>query len=353
MYRNLIDLSDFTKDEIQEIIKMGREFHQNRESGVGTALGKLMATLFYEPSTRTMLSFQAAMQRLSGSVVGFDNPQNSSVSKGENFKDTIEVVSSYSDILVIRHPSEGAAAAAALYSNCPVVNAGDGGHLHPTQTLTDLLTLDIELSRVDNLKIGICGDLKNGRTVHSLAKELSDYQGNSFVFISTKALSMPQYILDILDEKGVQYNFADSIEDVISELDILYMTRIQKERFATEEEYKAESGKFILDERKMELAKDSFRILHPLPRVDEIDVAVDSDKRAAYFRQAEYGMYVRMALCKFMMAKKSDKTEEMVIGTTACDNERCITADESYLPNLKTPDGNCAFCERPSAACGR
>ncbi len=346
MFKNLIDLSDFSKEEIKGIIKTAKGFYADRESGVNSAFGKLMATLFYEPSTRTMLSFQAAMQRISGSIIGFDNPQNSSVSKGENFKDTIEVVSSYSDILVIRHPSEGAAAAAALYANCPVVNAGDGGHLHPTQTLTDMLTLEIELGRVNDLKIGICGDLKNGRTVHSLAKELSDYEGNSFVFISTKELSMPKYILDILDNKGVSYSFATSIEEVIGKLDILYMTRIQKERFATEEEYKKESGKFILDCEKMKGAKESFRVLHPLPRVDEIEVSVDDDNRAAYFRQAEYGMYVRMALCLFLMGKSDDKSYDMPVSDVCCNNPRCITAHEDYLPKFKTAEGSCYYCEK-------
>jgi aspartate carbamoyltransferase catalytic subunit len=255
-----------------------------------------MATLFYEPSTRTQMSFQSAMIRLGGSIIGFDNPQTSSVAKGENLKDTTKIVSNYSDIVVIRHPNPGAAKAAALSADCPIINAGDGGHLHPTQTLTDLLTLKLEKGRMDNLTIGICGDLKNGRTVHSLIKALSCYENNRFVLISTKELKVPSYIIDLLRAQCCDYKEVESLEEAISELDVLYMTRVQQERFFNEDDYLRLRDSYILTEEKMQLAKKDMCVLHPLPRVNEIAVEVDSDPRACYFKQVRNGRYVRMAL---------------------------------------------------------
>ena len=264
-----------------------------------------MATLFYEPSTRTQMSFQTAMMRLGGKIIGFDNPQNSSVSKGESLKDTITIVSGYADIIAMRNPVEGSAKAASLYSSVPVINAGDGGHLHPTQTLTDLVTLSNEKGRLNHLKIGLCGDLKNGRTVHSLIKTMSHFEGNSFVLISTKELSIPDYIKDIMDKAGCPYEEVDDLQSNIADLDVLYMTRIQRERFANEEDYQAQKGQYILDTEKMSYAKKDMIVLHPLPRVDEITVEVDDDPRACCFKQAVYGMYEQNGtqLCYYLKIK--------------------------------------------------
>lgn len=259
-----------------------------------------MGTLFYEPSTRTQMSFQTAMLRLGGTIIGFDNPSTSSVSKGENIKDTTKIVSSYADILVMRNPYEGSAKAAALTADCPVINAGDGGHLHPTQTLTDMLTLKNEKGRLDHLKIGLCGDLRYGRTVHSQLKALSRYEGNEFILISTPELALPSYIKDVLNARGCTYKEIYSLDEAITgeSLDMLYMTRIQKERFSSEEEYNRQKDVFRLDTEKMKKAPKDMIVMHPLPRVDEIAMDVDDDPRAMYFTQAKNGMFVRMALIR-------------------------------------------------------
>jgi len=349
---NLIDLAELSKEDLDELIQLAGVIMDNPLNYMDDCHGKIIATLFYEPSTRTQMSFQTAMMRLGGRVIGFDNPVNSSVSKGESLKDTIRVISNYTDVIVIRNPYEGSALAASMFSKAPVINAGDGGHLHPTQTLTDIVTLWYEKGRLDHLTIGLCGDIKNGRTVHSLIKTLSKYEGNRFIMISTSQLQAPQYIIDVLEESGCEYSFSNSLEESISELDVLYMTRIQRERFASQEEYEAQKGIYVLDTQKLEKAKESLKILHPLPRVDEITVDVDYDPRAKYFEQAEYGMYARMALIVKMLANNSQKQLPPKIESThneMCRNPRCITSTESYLPNLFTTgeDGRlvCSYCE--------
>lgn len=349
--KNVIDLTDLTHDELMSVIRLANEIKEHPGDYCEACKGKILATLFYEPSTRTQMSFQTAMLRLGGRIIGFDNPQNSSVAKGESLKDTITVVGGYADVIAIRHPDEGTAAAAALYSPSPVINAGDGGHLHPTQTLTDVVTLYNELGRLDGLKIGLCGDLKNGRTVHSLIKTMVTFSGNSFVLISTPELTVPQYIKDIITASGCAYCEVRSLAEAIPELDVLYMTRIQRERFSSPEEYEKQHGVFILDKDKLKNAKKSMRILHPLPRVDEIDVEVDYDERAKYFEQTVYGMYGRMALIMSML-KDSDKTPASRLRSTHpfhCSNPRCITQKEKYLPQLFKEVGGdmlvCRYCD--------
>ncbi len=354
-HKNLIDLEYMTTEQLEQTIRLARIIKDKPDIYKHACDGKIMATLFYEPSTRTQMSFQTAMLRLGGKIIGFDNPLNSSVAKGENIKDTITVISSYADIIAMRHPTEGSAKAASLYSSVPLINCGDGGHFHPTQTLTDVVTLDFEKGRLDNLKIGLCGDLLNGRTVHSLIKTMSHFEGNSFVLISTKELSVPQYIKDILDNAGCEYTEADNLKDAISDLDVLYMTRIQRERFSSEEEYQSQKGVFVLDTEKLALAKEDMIILHPLPRVDEIAIEVDDDPRACYFKQAEYGMYGRMALIVLLLRPEgsfSFKTPDPIIRTDRiCSNPKCIITDpqQYYLPkNTYEKDGNicCDYCDR-------
>ena len=344
--RNLIDLADMTKEDLAEIILLAGMIRDNPSIFTDACHGKIMATLFYEPSTRTQMSFQTAMLRLGGKVIGFDNPSNASVAKGESLKDTIRVVSGYADLIVMRNPVEGSALAASLYSKSPIINAGDGGHLHPTQTLTDLVTLSYEKGTLEGLTIGLCGDMKNGRTVHSLIKTLSKYKGNRFVMISTPQLQMPPYILKILEESGCAYSFSDSLEASISELDVLYMTRIQQERFPSIEEYEAQKGIYVLDEEKMRLAKSDLVVLHPLPRVDEITVGVDDDPRAKYFEQAEYGMYARMALIITMLQARSGTlpAPQRWDDARSCKNPRCVTNTESYVPHRFYDKGGKAVC---------
>jgi len=295
--KHLIDPMDFSKEELEEVFNLAHQIISNPKEYSHVCDGKILATLFYEPSTRTRFSFEAAMMRLGGKILGFSEPNSSSTAKGETLADTITMVSIYSDIIAMRHPMEGSARLASMYSQVPVINAGDGGHQHPTQTLTDLLTIDSLKSGLYNHTIGICGDLKNGRTVHSLIKAMSRYEGTKFVLISPKELSIPDYIRDeILLKNNIEFKEVEKLEEVISELDILYMTRIQKERFFNEEEYLRLKDSYILDVEKMNLAKDDMIVLHPLPRVNEIAIEVDKDNRACYFKQAEFGMYVRMAL---------------------------------------------------------
>ena len=297
MNKHLINPMDFTIEELNEIFELAHRIISNPEEYSHVCEGKILATLFYEPSTRTKFSFEAAMMRLGGKILGFSEPNSSSAAKGETLADTIKMVSIYSDIIAMRHPKEGSAKVASMYSSVPVINAGDGGHQHPTQTLTDLLTIKTLTGRLDNHVIGICGDLKYGRTVQSLITAMSRYKNIKFVLISPKELGIPQYIREeVLNKNNIEFREVEKIEDVIEELDILYMTRIQKERFFNEDEYMRLKDSYILDAEKMKLAKEDMIIMHPLPRVNEIDVEVDKDKRAAYFKQAEFGMYVRMAL---------------------------------------------------------
>lgn len=300
--KHLIDPMDFTIGQLEEIFKLAHQIIENPKEYSHICDGKILATLFYEPSTRTRFSFEAAMMRLGGNILGFSEPNSSSASKGETLADTIKMVSIYSDIIAMRHPREGSARVASMYSEVPVINAGDGGHQHPTQTLTDLLTIKSLKGSLSNQTIGLCGDLKYGRTVHSLIKAMSRYEGNKFVLISPKELQIPDYIRDeILKKNNIEFKEVERLEDVIEEVDILYMTRIQKERFFNEKEYLRLKDSYILDMDKMNLAKEDMIVMHPLPRVNEIAVEVDSDKRAAYFKQAEYGMYARMALiCKLL-----------------------------------------------------
>lgn len=351
-YINLIDLSDFSSDWWIKIIRLGAKIADDPSAYSKACEGKIMATLFYEPSTRTQMSFQTAMLRLGGTIIGFDNPATSSVAKGENLKDTTKIVSGYADIMVMRNPMDGSAKAAALSAECPIINAGDGSHLHPTQTLTDLLTLYKMKGSLENMTVGLCGDLLNGRTVHSLCKALSAYNTNKFVMISTPSLRMPAYVKDILSASGCKFKEVNTIEETISSLDILYMTRIQRERFSSEEEYKAQNHVYILDKKKMALAKKDMIVLHPLPRVDEISMDIDDDPRAAYYKQAKFGMYVRMALILTMLEEK-DKKMPLLVGkeypTIKCDNPKCVTNTEHYLPKsfIGLNDTlECEFCDR-------
>lgn len=295
--KHLISPLDLSVTELDEILTLAEEIINEPKKYSNVCNGKKIATLFYEPSTRTRLSFEAAMLNLGGSVLGFSSADSSSASKGESVADTIRVISSYADICAMRHPKEGAPLVASSYSSIPVINAGDGGHNHPTQTLTDLLTIKNLRGRLNNLTIGFCGDLKFGRTVHSLINALVRYENINFVFISPDELKIPDYLRkEVIEENHVPYKEVKVLEQVMPELDILYMTRVQKERFFNEEDYIRLKDSFILDAKKMKLAKEDMLVMHPLPRVNEIATEVDKDDRAVYFKQAEYGVYVRMAL---------------------------------------------------------
>jgi aspartate carbamoyltransferase catalytic subunit len=303
--RSLISTLDFSIDEQDEILTLAEKMMSAPKEYSHLLGGRIMASLFFEPSTRTRLSFESAMLRLGGQVIGFSEAGSSSAVKGESLSDTIRTVCQYSDIIVIRHPKEGAANIAACVSGVPVVNAGDGGHEHPTQTLTDLLTIRSLKKHTDNLVVGCCGDLKFGRTVHSLVKNISRYSGVSFVFASPDELRIPQFLRTFLDDNSVKYIETDRMDESIAEMDVLYMTRVQRERFFSEEEYIKLKDLFILDLSKMEHAKQDMCILHPLPRVNEIAYEVDNDKRAAYFHQVGCGMYARMALMAKLLGIKA------------------------------------------------
>ena len=295
--KSLIDILDFTVEEIDELLVVANDIIANPKKYSEMCHGKKLATLFFEPSTRTRLSFEAAMYELGGNVLGFSEAASSSSAKGESVADTAKMISCYADIIAMRHPKEGAPLVAAMNASIPVINAGDGGHNHPTQTLTDLLTINREKGRFENLKIGFCGDLKFGRTVHSLINAMSRYKGNKIYLISPTELKLPDYVKkDVLEKKNIEYVETQSLEDAMPELDILYMTRVQRERFFNEEEYLRLKDRYILDPEKLISAKEDLIIMHPLPRVNEISVKVDDDKRACYFRQALYGKYIRMAL---------------------------------------------------------
>ena len=299
--KHLISPLDYSVEELTDLFDLADDIRENPDKYAHACEGKKLATLFYEPSTRTRLSMETAMLNLGGKIMGFSDAGSSSAAKGESVADTIRVISCFADIAAIRHPKEGAAAVAARFSGIPVINAGDGGHQHPTQTLTDLLTIRNLKGRLDKLTIGLCGDLKFGRTVHSLVNALSRYKEVRFVFISPPELKMPDYITEMLDEKKISYVEHIKLEDVIGRLDILYMTRVQKERFFNEEDYLRLKDFYVLDTEKMSRARQDMYVLHPLPRVNEISVEVDKDPRAAYFRQVQFGVYVRMALILRML----------------------------------------------------
>ena len=295
--RHLISPLDFSVGELDKLMDLANDIEATPEKYAHACAGKTLATLFYEPSTRTRLSHEAAMYNLGGNVLGFSSANSSSATKGESVSDTLRMISCYADICAMRHPKEGAATVACKHSGIPVINAGDGGHQHPTQTLADLLTIRSLKGHLDNMTIGLCGDLKFGRTVHSLIHALVRYPGIRFVLISPEELKLPGYIRsDVLDKKNIPYEEVERLEDALPKLDLLYMTRVQKERFFNEEDYVRMKDFYILDKQKMELAPKDMYILHPLPRVNEIAVEVDDDPRAAYFKQAQYGVYVRMAL---------------------------------------------------------
>lgn len=295
--RHLMSPLDFSTEELDRLLRLANDIEANPQKYAHACEGKKLATLFYEPSTRTRLSFEAAMLNLGGQILGFSSADSSSAAKGESVADTIRVISCYADICAMRHPKEGAPLVASLHSSIPVINAGDGGHQHPTQTLTDLLTIHSLKGHFDNLTIGLCGDLKFGRTVHSLIKALVRYENVRFILISPEELKLPSYIReDVLDKNNIQYEEVVRMEDALPQLDILYMTRVQKERFFNEEDYIRMKDFYILNKEKMKLAPEDMLVLHPLPRVNEISTEIDDDPRAVYFKQVQYGVYVRMAL---------------------------------------------------------
>ena len=303
--RHLMSPLDFSVEELDQLLNLANDIEANPKKYAHACDGKKLATLFYEPSTRTRLSFEAAMMNLGGNVLGFSSADSSSASKGESVADTIRMVACYADICAMRHPKEGAPLVASLHSPIPVINAGDGGHQHPTQTLTDLMTIRTLKGRLNNLTIGLCGDLKFGRTVHSLINALVRYTGIRFILISPEELRVPSYIReDVLRKKNIEFEEVERLEDALPKLDLLYMTRVQKERFFNEEDYVRMKDFYILDRKKMELAPKDMLVLHPLPRVNEISVEVDDDPRAVYFKQAQFGVYARMALILTLLEVK-------------------------------------------------
>ena len=352
--RHLIDILDLSTDEIDGLISVAEDIRENKEKYSEKCKGKKLATLFFEPSTRTRLSFEAAMYELGGQVLGFSSASSSSTAKGESVMDTIRVVGNYADIIAMRHPIEGASYAASIGSTVPIINAGDGGHYHPTQTLADLLTIKLHHGRLDHLTIGICGDLKYGRTVHSLIHAMTRYEGNKFVLICPPELALPDYIIkDELDKKGVEYKTCRTLEEGIPGCDILYMTRVQGERFQDKTEYERLKDSYILDAKKMELAGENMSVLHPLPRVKEINVDVDSDPRAVYFEQTNNGKLMRMALILKLLedSKKGyekDESNVYVDNSIKCPNPKCVTNVEEDLNHLFVKhDGKCCchYCD--------
>ena len=343
--RHVIDFQDITLPEWHDLYRTMEDMLLRPEDYRTALSGRVMASLFFEPSTRTNFSFQAAMQRLGGGVFGFNDPASTSASKGETMKDTMIMVSGYADVIVQRHPREGAALAASLYASCPIINAGDGGHWHPTQTLTDLATITHLRGKVDGICVGLCGDLKNGRTVHSLIRALSRFEGVQLMLISPRELAVPSYIHRFMRERGMKYVEATNLEASLGQLDVLYMTRIQRERFLDPLEYERLKGVYVLTAQKMRLAKPDMLVLHPLPRVDEIHPGVDDDSRAAYFRQAEIGMVIRQALLLHLaLLPKITPPRNYPPGPRVCRYAGCITAYEGYLPPL-TDNSACGFCE--------
>ncbi len=351
--RHLLDIMDFSVEEVQKLIDRAMDIIAQPEKYAEACRGKKLATLFFEPSTRTRLSFEAAMYELGGHVIGFSDAKNTSVSKGETVSDTLSVVSNYVDIVAMRHPKEGAPYVASRRSGVPIINAGDGAHNHPTQTLADLLTIYRHKGRLNNMTIGLCGDLKFGRTVHSLIAAMSRYEGIRFVLIAPDELKVPDYIVnDILKPKNIPYVEVHTLEEAMPELDILYMTRVQQERFLNVEDYLRLKDCYILDTAKLATAKADMCILHPLPRVNEIAVAVDDDPRACYFEQTLNGKLMRMALIMKLLAEKDQpdtvSEEGVVIGSFTCANPHCITTVEQELPRkFRVVDGvhRCVYCE--------
>ena len=352
--RSLISILDFSVEELDGLIATAKDIIARPEAYWDRCAHKKLSTLFFEPSTRTRLSFEAAMLELGGSVLGFSEASSSSAAKGESVADTAKTVSNYADIIAMRHPREGAPYIASRAASIPVINAGDGGHQHPTQTLADLLTISREMGRLDNLTIGLCGDLKYGRTVHSLIEAMSRYEGIRFVLISPQELKLPDYVrINVLDHHSIPYTEVTTLEDAMPELDVLYMTRIQRERFDDAAEYERLKDSYVLTADKMALAKQNMAVLHPLPRVNEISVAVDDDPRAAYFRQALNGKYMRMALIlKLLEEAKASKKEaidtEGLVYDIPCRNPKCISQVEQELRHTaRHSDGlRCIYCEQ-------
>ena len=348
--RHLLNPLDFSVEEIDQLLDLASDIEANPAKYAHVCDGKKIATLFYEPSTRTRLSFEAAMLNLGGRVLGFASADSSSASKGESVADTIRVISCFADICAMRHPKEGAPMVASLHSSIPVINAGDGGHQHPTQTLTDLMTIRPLKGRLNNLTVGLCGDLKNGRTVHSLIKAMEKFKNIQFFLISPRELAIPEYMRVFMRENGMRFTEVTGLEAVIPQLDVLYMTRIQKERFVDPLEYERNKGIYVLTRRKLDRAKKNMLVMHPLPRVDEITVDVDDDPRAVYFQQARYGMFARMALLeRLALQPRQEKVPAVEIGTRpVCSNPRCITQTQPYLPPLVKKIGGvdcCGFCD--------
>lgn len=348
--RNLIDIEDLSLEEWNEVYGLASQIIAHPRDFSDALHGNVMASLFFEPSTRTNFSFQTAMLRLGGSVFGFADPKSSSTSKGETLKDTIKMVSGYADVIVMRSPQEGAAKAASLYSDVPVINAGDGGHMHPTQTLADLTTIASLRGEIRDINVGLCGDLKNGRTVHSLIKALAKFPGIRFYLIAPRELAMPGYMIEFMKEHHQKYVEVTNLEATMPQLDMLYMTRIQRERFIDPLEYDRLKGVYVLSRSKLQNAKKDLLIMHPLPRVDEITQDVDDDPRAVYFQQARYGMFARMALLLKMVEQGRKIPEPQVIGNAPlCHNKNCITQTQLYLPNLTKNVGGrccCGFCDK-------
>ncbi|MBS5667838.1 MAG: aspartate carbamoyltransferase [Firmicutes bacterium] len=357
--RSLNSILDLGVDELDGLITTAKDIIAHPENYWDRCAHKKLATLFFEPSTRTRLSFEAAMLELGGSVIGFSEASSSSASKGESVADTAKIVSCYADIIAMRHPKEGAPYVASQAASIPVINAGDGGHNHPTQTLADLLTISREMGRLDNLTIGLCGDLKYGRTVHSLIEAMSRYKGIQFVLISPEELKIPGFIrYNVFENQGIPYTEVSSLEEAMPDLDVLYMTRIQRERFDDPWEYERLKDSYVLDTEKMKLAKEKMCVLHPLPRVNEISVKVDDDPRAAYFRQALNGKYMRMALILKLLDESARNPMKEAIDTTGleydrvCRNPKCITQTEQELPQLfRCTDKaagihRCVYCEQ-------
>ncbi len=357
--KHLLDIMDFSTAELQELIDCAMDIIAQPEKYAEACRGKKLATLFFEPSTRTRLSFEAAMYELGGHVIGFSDAKNSSVSKGESVSDTLRVVSNYVDIAAMRHPKEGAPFVASRRSGIPIINAGDGAHNHPTQTLADLLTIYRRRGRLDHLTVGLCGDLKFGRTVHSLIAAMSRYEGVRFVLISPDELKVPDYVInDTLKPLGIPYTEVSSLEEAIPELDILYMTRVQQERFLNVEDYLRLKDSYILTPEKLASAKEDMCILHPLPRLNEIAVAVDDDPRACYFEQTRNGKIMRMALILKLLREKEQadisREEGAFTGGFVCRNPHCITTAEKELPQrFRRVNGvcRCLYCEHEAESC--
>lgn len=360
--KNLINITDLDTEELYHLIAIADDIDKNPEKYQSLCAHKKLATLFFEPSTRTRLSFEAAMMELGGNVIGFSSANSSSAAKGESVSDTIQIINCYADIIAMRHPLEGAPIVGSEKTNIPIINAGDGGHFHPTQTLADLLTIHRKKNRLDKLKIGLCGDLKYGRTVHSLIHAMLRYEGVSFVLISPEELAIPEYMKDLMDKHGASYTEVSTIEEAVSDLDVLYMTRIQKERFEDLAQYERLKDTYVLDTEKMAMAKDDMIVLHPLPRVNEISVDVDDDPRACYFYQAYCGKQMRMALILYFLdicPLNDDKGHDPEVESFPvreldidCPNPRCITHTEQGIRHkYKIVDPakglcRCYYCDR-------